>query len=545
MQTRGCYANALFDVVLARVLRAFVEGGLVCVCCSVVQSLLFFFSVCFSPHRSFLFSKYTQSQRGEFESAMLRRTAFFLLKVKKPQVAAFTASPEQALHELQASYSNRLFGASPAYIDFGIPTREFVPFFMCRGEVDATYTATVSISSTYTANDGKTKSTTSSYTVPEQPLHANFFDNDMQVYGGYKYDPRLVGVVAGERVDEHLRPAEEVDMSGAAINLFEMSTVTLRGEVRQALETRLKRAAEAHVRKFQPNAAHVQIHLRKMALRLDHARPAFLPVYVFHSVQYDEHTYTMFVCGLTQKVRGPYLLNPHRIARVSGGVTALALFGLLSPARPVAFVSSILGGLAAYYAAFVFARALPGQLAAKAARARAARAEANSAADAQGSRPGHTDTESRMEFHADDQQWAANRAGERKTDFWRWVKESTWARRLRRGIADEPSFRSSPTGGSTASARRARSPKAAAKAAKCTVRTTRSPSDAKGYYALLGLRGQESIDEIRSAYRVVVLRAHPDVGGSDEKMMKVNEAYRVLRDPAQRKEYDELPPTKR
>lgn len=64
------------------------------------------------------------------------------------------------------------------------------------------------------------------------------------------------------------------------------------------------------------------------------------------------------------------------------------------------------------------------------------------------------------------------------------------------------------------------------------------PADPKGYYRLLGLRGDESINEVRSAYRKVVLQHHPDAGGSTEKMVNVNAAYRVLRDPSRRAAYD-------
>lgn len=64
------------------------------------------------------------------------------------------------------------------------------------------------------------------------------------------------------------------------------------------------------------------------------------------------------------------------------------------------------------------------------------------------------------------------------------------------------------------------------------------------HYAVLGLRSDASADEVRSAFRRLARRWHPDSVGTDEAqaagdtMARVNEAYAVLSDPHRRTEHD-------
>jgi len=63
------------------------------------------------------------------------------------------------------------------------------------------------------------------------------------------------------------------------------------------------------------------------------------------------------------------------------------------------------------------------------------------------------------------------------------------------------------------------------------------------YYAALGLRPHAKPDEIRTAYRILVRRLHPDTRGEsngNERFLRVQAAYEVLSDPAQRSAYDQL-----
>jgi curved DNA-binding protein len=65
----------------------------------------------------------------------------------------------------------------------------------------------------------------------------------------------------------------------------------------------------------------------------------------------------------------------------------------------------------------------------------------------------------------------------------------------------------------------------------------------KDYYATLDVKRTATQDEIKSAYRKLARKYHPDVSkakDAEEKFKELSEAYEVLRDPAKRKQYDEL-----
>ena len=65
----------------------------------------------------------------------------------------------------------------------------------------------------------------------------------------------------------------------------------------------------------------------------------------------------------------------------------------------------------------------------------------------------------------------------------------------------------------------------------------------KDYYAILGVEPSAGEAEIKSAYRRMARKFHPDVSkesGAEEKFKSVNEAYEALRDPEKRAAYDQL-----
>ena len=65
----------------------------------------------------------------------------------------------------------------------------------------------------------------------------------------------------------------------------------------------------------------------------------------------------------------------------------------------------------------------------------------------------------------------------------------------------------------------------------------------KDYYEILGVKRDATAAEIKSAYRKLARKFHPDVNKTKEaesKFKDINEAYEVLGDEAKRKRYDSL-----
>ena len=66
----------------------------------------------------------------------------------------------------------------------------------------------------------------------------------------------------------------------------------------------------------------------------------------------------------------------------------------------------------------------------------------------------------------------------------------------------------------------------------------------RDYYETLGLKRDATEDEIKSAYRGLARKYHPDVNPDDKaaesRFKEVNEAYQVLSDPAKKARYDQL-----
>ncbi len=61
----------------------------------------------------------------------------------------------------------------------------------------------------------------------------------------------------------------------------------------------------------------------------------------------------------------------------------------------------------------------------------------------------------------------------------------------------------------------------------------------ESYYDVLGVKTNASSDDIKKAYRKLAHKYHPDKKTGDElKFKKINEAYQVLSDESQRKQYD-------
>lgn len=72
------------------------------------------------------------------------------------------------------------------------------------------------------------------------------------------------------------------------------------------------------------------------------------------------------------------------------------------------------------------------------------------------------------------------------------------------------------------------------------------PVQYRDYYETLGVSKTATADELKSAFRKLARKFHPDTATdkktAEEKFKEINEAYEVLGDPEKRKKYDELGP---
>ena len=60
------------------------------------------------------------------------------------------------------------------------------------------------------------------------------------------------------------------------------------------------------------------------------------------------------------------------------------------------------------------------------------------------------------------------------------------------------------------------------------------------YYDLLGVSKNASDKEIKTAFRKLAAKHHPDKGGDHKKFTELNEAYQILSDPEKKSMYDQF-----
>lgn len=401
----------------------------------------------------------------------------------------FELSPEDVRQRALQKYQSRyIFGAQTQFLDLKTPHAEFIPFYLCNGRVKATYTGTVSYSRT---SGNKNGSQTEWVTTGLLSVSTTFHPNKTQLYGGYKYNNRYIHhALRHEANAMKMKKISEVDVSLGQIGLFETSTHTMRTLLDDDVKKQVTEVAEKTVRQFHPAASTVQIKFQSFDVIVDDVYPTFLPAYIIKA-EYDGEEYTLYASGSEGTVGGPFLIN----ALLVGRMAALATFGLnmlLMPNKVLALATGSVAGVAAYLAAFHVAKRFPAWRRDYFRQQREAQRKAQGADNDAGFRPSAASQRVTEEYH--------------RSSYWDTHKYQ------QRADAED-----------------------ASSAAAGAPPLRRDP---KGYYEVLGVARGASVNDIRSAYRQHVLMDHPDAGGSNDKMIKLNEAYRTLRDPKLRDAYD-------
>lgn len=429
----------------------------------------------------------------------MRFSAILRFTVHSPRGINFTLTTDEALGQIHRKYSKRWFGAKSDYVDLRAPSKEFLPFYFCSGAVQGTFAGSITYNESSGA-DSKQGSTTRTVSTGPHTLDSSFEENQTQVYAGYKYNMGYVQyALRNDASPLTMKKMSLVDTSGATINLFEQSTATLKEFVNDEVRRQATRTATEIVRSFHPIASSVSISFKTLEIRIEEVTPCFVPCYVCKA-SYDEEEYTLYVNGMNGIVGGPYLLNAVAVARVVGLSTA-TLGLMLTPNKVAGLVFGSFAGGIAYYAAYYAAKYFPRYRRDYFRKQRDKLRAQHSGVDSSGFRPSRDSRRTQQEYEHSSY-WDSHKFQQRRT--------------ARRSSSSSSSSSSSPGGDGHVDAAK----------------------DSKGYYKTLGLTGNESVNEIRSAYRQEVLKQHPDVGGSTDKMARINEAYRVLRDPARRDEYD-------
>lgn len=429
---------------------------------------------------------------------MFRFTLRRLLLIHSPKGVAFTLSADEAIVNIKNKYGSRWFGADLLQLSLATPSKEFVPFYLAKGYATGVFTGRITYTSTTQSNGKSSSGTETIYTKP-QPLNTIFTENRTQVYGGFKYHLGHVrAVLQSESIPLLMQPMSQVPTRGATINLFEQTTLGTRDILEEVVIEQMKAVAMERVRSFHPNASTVDVDFVSHKITIEELTPVFLPCYVVKAT-YNGARYTLYVSGRHGTVGGPYLLNAEKIAFSTSLATFLAV-ALLLPNKALGLLYACLSVPPVYLLSFTVSKYYP---LLRRNRNRRHREVIRRAYEERAKRLQEDDTTGNYRPNPQSRRQRVSKAY-RTSTYW-----------------DTHAFQQRSTGWASGT-------------------SSPLPADPKGYYRLLGLRGDESVNEIRSSYRKVVLREHPDVGGRGEVMAELNAAYRVLRDPQRRAEYDRM-----
>lgn len=357
------------------------------------------------------------------------------------------------------------------------------------------------------------------------PLDDHFAFN--QVSASYLLPPTTVeGCVSGVHVPSMLiqrfELLEELEAMEEKAKLvpFVMSTET----ALKIVETRLTRSrvlhfADKELRKHHGSVKFSNISLKGVRVDANAVRPVFLPLY--HMMVSTRHTSTVtpvYVCGATGVAKGPVVSHTRRYkTTVASFAATAAMIGSAPLVGPEAAIACGVG--AAVLSTFVL------QLLARAAFMRDMARELgelkttgllNFASDQRGYK-WTVDDEERAEYEYREE---LRRRARRKDEFQQRVQEEQQRDEARaRGVKFDPKSRR---------------------------RNDLRDVDPLGYYKILGLEGKEigaTKKDIQTAFREASKKHHPDLNvehedASKKMMQSILEAYKILRDPSTKKQYD-------
>ncbi|KAJ3147844.1 hypothetical protein HDU86_007839 [Geranomyces michiganensis] len=343
-----------------------------------------------------------------------------------------------------------------------------------------------------------------------------------QTYASFRFRKEYVEGVRAPSVWLNAKPIQAVDIPpGVQADAFNMSAraawervvAQLRSEEEQKVEELLKRETGAQeVRALQ---LVIEVTPPRGSGETAEATPVFLATYCF-SGEYRGMVFNTFVNASTGQAGGQFIPQAERVGLLAGvgstlvGLATGAFWGVGSGFFFWFFIPAVVGMLVARYWPLLWAGVYEGRRQWEQAKAAAFEQNAGGGGPQSDSSGGRQRSQQQRESWWEEARRRANSAG---------GQQQTWGSSSRRTAGS--SGRSASAGPAGANSR-----------------------DPLGYYAALGVAPTASVQEIQGAFRGLALKQHPDRVPPEQKakataqFQKLTEAYTVLRDPKQRRNYD-------